>query len=100
MSSKLEVGIAVVERALKSDAIGKFLCGEYTDGSVRSIPDAIRGEEESPKDRRKRAKKKNKRKGYGFEGFYVEEEKKHKKKKKKKKKHKKNKSSVPKKLVL
>ena len=68
----IPIAVAVIEAAASNKTIGKFVCGEYTDGSVRSMADAIRGEVDNPKGKKK---------------------KKHKKKKNKNKKHKKSVSS-------
>ena len=46
----------VAERALNGE-VGRFLCGEYLDGTIRSVPDALSGEMRSPKQRKKDAKK-------------------------------------------
>ena len=56
----------------------RFLCGEYTDGTTRSLPDAITGEIISPKDRaayengkKKKSKKKKKgKKKKGKKSYY------------------------------
>lgn len=56
----------------------RFLCGEYTDGTTRSLPDAITGEIISPKDRaayengkKKKTKKKKKgKKKKGKKSYY------------------------------
>ena len=69
----IPIAVAVIEAAASNKTIGKFVCGEYTDGSVRSMADAIRGEVDNPKGKKKK--------------------KKHKKKKNKNKKHKKSVSS-------
>ena len=71
-----------------SGKVGKFICGEYLDGTTRSIPDALAGEIKSPKQRRKEEKQKKEQLRY--EALC---EKPKKKKKSKKKKHK-NKKAV------
>lgn len=62
----IPIAVAFVEAAAKNKSVGKFVCGEYTDGSVRSMVDAIRGEVTSPSDMKKKKKhkkhKKNKKK--------------------------------------
>ena len=80
--NKVDLAISVVETALKSKTIGKYLCGQYTDGKIRSIPDAIHGETKSPKQKKKEEKEKRDYEEWKSGG---------KKKKKKKKKHKKKK---------
>ena len=77
----------VAERAV-SGKVGKFICGEYLDGSTRSIPDALAGELKSPKQKRKEEKLKKEQRQY--EAMYAKPKKKH--KKSKKKKHKKAKA--------
>lgn len=67
---KTEVISAIVEvtSALAGNKeIKSMLCGEYCDGEPRSIPDAIRGEVLSPKQKKKvkdykKAKKKKRKK--------------------------------------
>lgn len=71
----------VAERAV-SGKVGKFICGEYLDGSTRSIPDALAGELKSPKQKRKEEKQKKEQRQY--EAMYAKPKKKHKKSKKKK----------------
>lgn len=54
----------------------RFLCGVYTDGTTRSLPDAITGEIISPKDRveygnkKKKKKKKKGKKKKGTKSYY------------------------------
>ena len=43
--------VVAVSEIILSDKGKRFLCGEYTDGTTRSLPDAITGEIISPKDR-------------------------------------------------
>ena len=58
-----------------SDAGKKFLCGTYSDGSPRSLADALNGEIRSPEDREKmmkkikKAKKKSKKKKKKMKDF-------------------------------
>ena len=82
----LDAVFSVAERAV-SGKVGKFICGEYLDGTTRSIPDALAGEIKSPKQRRKEEKQKKEQLRY--EALC---EKPKKKKKSKKKKHKKQKT--------
>ena len=82
----LDAVFTVAEKAV-SGKVGKFICGEYLDGTTRSIPDALAGEIKSPKQRRKEEKQKKEQLRY--EAFC---EKPKKKKKSKKKKHKKQKT--------
>lgn len=65
--AKLRVGkiISTVADVASNKGIQKMVLGEYTDGSPRSILDAIDGEILSPKDRKKYVipeKKKKKKK--------------------------------------
>ena len=78
----LDAVFTVAEKAV-SGKVGKFICGEYLDGTTRSIPDALAGEIKSPKQRRKEEKQKKEQLRY--EALC---EKPKKKKKSKKKKHK------------
>lgn len=82
----LDAVFTVAEKAV-SGKVGKFICGEYLDGTTRSIPDALAGEIKSPKQRRKEEKQKKEQLRY--EALC---EKPKKKKKSKKKKHKKEKT--------
>lgn len=82
----LDAVFTVAEKAV-SGKVGKFICGEYLDGTTRSIPDALAGEIKSPKQRRKEEKQKKEQLRY--EALC---EKPKKKKKSKKKKHKKQKT--------
>ena len=82
----LDAVFTVAEKAV-SGKVGKFICGEYLDGTTRSIPDALAGEIKSPKQRRKEEKQKKEQLRY--EALC---EKPKKKKKSKKKKHKKSKT--------
>ena len=82
----LDAVFTVAEKAV-SGKVGKFICGEYLDGTTRSIPDALAGEIKSPKQRRKEEKQKKEQLRY--EALC---EKQKKKKKSKKKKHKKQKT--------
>lgn len=82
----LDAVFTVAEKVV-SGKVGKFICGEYLDGTTRSIPDALAGEIKSPKQRRKEEKQKKEQLRY--EALC---EKPKKKKKSKKKKHKKEKT--------
>ena len=62
MGAKLDAALKVAEIVLDNETVGKYLCGQYSDGSVRSIPDAIRGERENPIKKKKKKKKKGKKK--------------------------------------
>lgn len=89
MSTKLnlivDTAFNVVDRALKGE-VGHFLCGEYLDGTTRSVPDALSGEMKSPKQRKKDAKREREK-----EELYKEAKSSKKKKSKPKKKKKKRK---------
>ena len=67
--------VSVTDGLLGSEKVQKFLCGQYSDGTPRSLPDALNDELYSPE--QKKIKNRN------------EEHKKKKKKKKKKNKKKK-----------
>lgn len=45
-----------------TEKVQKLLCGTYSDGEVRSVPDALNGEIFSPKQKAKKHKKKKKNK--------------------------------------
>ena len=75
---KEKIVIDTLTEILGSKKVQRFLCGTYEDGDVRSLPDALKDEIRSPKQRHK---KKNKKMTY--EDYY---RKRHKKKKKKKNK--------------
>lgn len=70
--------VVAVSEIILSDKGKRFLCGEYTDGTTRSLPDAITGEIISPKDRaayengkKKKSKKKKKgKKKKGKKSYY------------------------------
>lgn len=61
--------VGTIAGAAFSEGGRKFLCGTYSDGSPRSLSDALNGEIYSPKEREKKikkykkSKKKNKKKG-------------------------------------
>lgn len=57
----INVAIALLEKATKSEKIGKFICGEYLDGTTRSVADALSGEMVSPKQKKKKYKKNGKK---------------------------------------
>ena len=63
----------VTNSLLESKKIQTFLCGQYSDGTPRSLPDALNDELYSPQQKKNKAYNENKKK-------------KHKKKKKKNKK--------------
>lgn len=77
----LDAVFNVAERALKGN-VGKFLCGEYLDGSTRSVPDALTGEMKSPKQRRKEEKRRKEALKAQEDYTKPKKKKKHKKKKK------------------
>ena len=59
----LDAGILFGKTILESNKIQKFLCGEYDDGTARSLPDALNGVTKPPKSKKKK-KKKDKKKRY------------------------------------
>ena len=68
MGSKKDVlkgAITAASEIILSEKGKRFLCGVYTDGTTRSLPDAITGEIISPKDRADYGKKKKKKKKKG-----------------------------------
>lgn len=58
----LDIAVAMLEKVATNKKIGKFICGEYRDGSVRSMADAIKGEIISPDEKKKKNKKKHSKK--------------------------------------
>ena len=83
---------------LSSENTRRLLCGEYTDGTPRSLIDAINGEYKSPKSKRKENEKK--RRHASLVGSYSEDYDKKKKKHKKKKGEKKEKGPLDKYLFF
>lgn len=65
MSEKAKIVTDIVVNTVKSLAsdndVQKALCGTYADGKTRSIPDAIKGEVYSSKQKAKAKKKKKKK---------------------------------------
>lgn len=62
----VDTAVAVANKISKSDDIKSFLCGTYSDGTPRSLPDAITNELYSPEQKSKaeklaKKKKKNKK---------------------------------------
>lgn len=56
--------VGITDGLLGSEKVQKFLCGHYSDGSPRSLPDALNDELYSPqqkKNKNKNDKKKNKK---------------------------------------
>ncbi len=54
--------IAAANKLLHDEKFQEMVCGKYSDGTTRSIPDAINGEYMSPKEKKKEMKKIKKRK--------------------------------------
>lgn len=54
----IDTGILLGKTILESDKLQKFLCGEYDDGTARTLPDALNGVRKSPKSKKKKKKKK------------------------------------------
>lgn len=54
-------GLSVGKELIENDDVQKMVLGTYSDGSVRSIPDAIDGEIYSPKQKGKAIKRNNKK---------------------------------------
>ena len=61
----MDVGGKVVDK-LDDSGLFEMVLGCYSDGTVRSIPDAIRGEIYSPKQKAKALKKKKRRRKEGI----------------------------------
>ena len=53
--------VAVGETLVRNEDFKKFICGTYSDGSPRNLPDAINGEMYSPKQKKKMDKRIRKR---------------------------------------
>lgn len=66
MSGKFKVAADIIVSAITAvadnDNVQKMVCGTYSDGKTRSIPDAVKGEVYSPKQKGKAKKKKKKKK--------------------------------------
>ena len=66
----IDTVVGIADGLLGSEKVQKFLCGHYSDGSPRSLPDALNDELYSPKqkknknknDKKKKKKHKNKKK--------------------------------------
>lgn len=62
----VDTAITAVDKLLGSEKIQTFLCGKYSDGTPRSLPDALNDELYSPQQKKNKAKndqkKKNKKK--------------------------------------
>lgn len=65
----IDTVVGIADGLLGSEKVQKFLCGHYSDGSPRSLPDALNDELYSPqqkknkeKNSKKKKKKKNKKK--------------------------------------
>lgn len=58
----VETVIAVSEKLLSNDKVKSIIFGTYSDGTPRSIPDAINNELYSPKQKKKAIKRNEKRK--------------------------------------
>ena len=55
--------LAIGKGLAGSSAVQKFLCGTYSNGKARSLPDALTGEIYSPSQKKHKKDKKNKKKG-------------------------------------
>ena len=49
----IDTGILLGKTILESDKLQKFLCGEYDDGTARTLPDALKGKKKKKKKRYK-----------------------------------------------
>lgn len=63
--------LTVVEKVVGNKDLQKMVLGEYSDGSTRSIPDAIGGEVYSPKTKGKAIKRNKKKKEKGRTKFKI-----------------------------
>lgn len=61
-SSLIKIAVDVASAVAETDGFKSMMFGEYSDGTPRSLPDAIREEEFSPKQKAKAKKKKKKKK--------------------------------------
>ncbi len=60
--NKVTAVIDAVVSICATEKIQRLLCGTYSDGEVRSVPDALNGEIYSPKQKARKGKKKSKKK--------------------------------------
>lgn len=81
---------------IASSSTRRLICGEYSDGTPRSIVDAINGEYKSPKEKRKEHNKKRRKASLASSWAYDDGKKKKKKKKNKKSSYKKSKGPLDK----
>ena len=58
----VETVVAISEKLLSNDKVKSMVLGTYSDGTPRSIPDAINNELYSPKQKKKAIKRNEKRK--------------------------------------
>lgn len=58
----IDTAVAIAKKIGKSDDFKSFLCGTYSDGTPRNLPDAINDEVLSPKQKAKAKSKKKKKK--------------------------------------
>nr|DAT84558.1 MAG TPA: Protein of unknown function (DUF1387) [Caudoviricetes sp.] len=72
---------------IASEHARKLICGEYTDGSPRSLIDAINGEYKSPKSKKHENEKKRRKASLTGTWNVDKKKKKNKKKKNRKKEH-------------
>ena len=80
--SKKDVVIETVTEIMGSKGVQKFLLGTYSDGKPRSLPDALKDEIRSPKQRmkkkkvtyddlyKKKNKKKKKKRKNSYKGYF------------------------------
>ena len=57
-----EVVVNTTKTLAQDEKVVEFLCGTYSDGTPRNLPDALNGEFMSPKQKKKNSKKKKKKK--------------------------------------
>lgn len=60
--NNIGVVVELATNVLSNKKIHKFLCGTYSDGTIRSLIDSLNGEYKSPKERAKKKKAKHKAK--------------------------------------
>ena len=58
----IAAGISVATKLSKDEGFQRIMLGTYADGKIKSLPDALNGENLSPEQRAKEAKKKKKKK--------------------------------------
>lgn len=60
-SEIITIGVKALSLLSKNKDFQRMICGEYSDGTPKSLFDLLSGETESPKQKKKKRKKKMKR---------------------------------------